>query len=147
MSLAVFEAVTFPVHLQDVDVVREPVTDPESRIMKGADGMVQGYNAQAAAEPELLLIVGQSVTEAANDKQQLAPMVELIEQQSGQRPEAVVGRQRILFGAETWSTWNRPSNRSVGSRGSSRPASKSMASIDCRPSVDPCRKARRRWTG
>jgi hypothetical protein len=58
--------------------------------MKGADGMVQGYNAQAAVEPTLLLIVGQSVTEAANDKQQLKPMVELIEQQSGQRPEAVL---------------------------------------------------------
>jgi transposase len=65
-------------------------TDPESRIMKGADGMVQGYNAQAAVEPEFLLIVGQSVTEAANDKQQLVPMVELMEQQSGQRPEAVL---------------------------------------------------------
>jgi len=65
-------------------------TDPESRIMKGADGIVQGYNAQAAVEPELLLIVGQSVTEAANDKQQLAPMVELIEQQSGKRPEAIL---------------------------------------------------------
>ncbi len=65
-------------------------TDPESRIMKGADGIVQGYNAQAAVEPELLLIVGQSVTEAANDKQQLKPMVELIEQQSGQRPEAIL---------------------------------------------------------
>ena len=65
-------------------------TDPESRIMKGADGIVQGYNAQAAVEPEFLLIVGQSVTEAANDKQQLVPMVELIEQQSGQRPEAVL---------------------------------------------------------
>src|SRR6266550_245808 len=65
-------------------------TDPESRIMKGADGMVQGYNAQAAVEPTLLLIVGQAVTEAANDKQQLKPMVELIEQQSGQRPEAIL---------------------------------------------------------
>src|SRR6266568_4399945 len=65
-------------------------TDPESRIMKGADGIVQGYNAQAAVEPALLLIVGQSVTEAANDKQQLKPMVELIEQQSGQRPEAIL---------------------------------------------------------
>jgi len=65
-------------------------TDPESRIMKGADGFVQGYNAQAAVEPTLLLIVGQAVTEAANDKQQLKPMVELIEQQSGQRPEAIL---------------------------------------------------------
>jgi len=65
-------------------------TDPESRIMKGADGFVQGYNAQAAVEPTLLLIVGQSVTEAANDKKQLVPMVEIIEQQSGQRPGAIL---------------------------------------------------------
>src|SRR6266446_3464880 len=65
-------------------------TDPESRIMKSADGFVQGYNAQAAVEPEMLLIVGQSVTEAANDKQQLEPMVEAIEQQSGQRPEEIL---------------------------------------------------------
>jgi transposase len=65
-------------------------TDPESRMMKGADGFVQGYNAQAAVEPKLLLIVGQSVTEATNDKKQLIPMVELIEQQSGQRPEAIL---------------------------------------------------------
>jgi len=65
-------------------------TDPESRIMKGADGFVQGYNAQAAAEPELGLIVGQLVTQAANDKEQLQPMVEAIERQSGQRPEAVL---------------------------------------------------------
>ncbi len=65
-------------------------TDPESRIMKGADGFVQGYNAQAAVEPTLLLIVGQSVTEAANDKEQLMPMVALIEQQSGQRPKAIL---------------------------------------------------------
>src|SRR5271169_4882563 len=65
-------------------------TDPESRIMKGADGIVQGYNAQAAVEPTLLLIVGQTVTEASNDKRQLKPMVEIIEQQSGQRPEAIL---------------------------------------------------------
>ena len=65
-------------------------TDPESRIMPGADGIVQGYNAQAAVEPTLLLIVGQTVTEASNDKRQLKPMVELIEQQSGQRPEAIL---------------------------------------------------------
>jgi transposase len=65
-------------------------TDPESRIMKGSDGFVQGYNAQAAVEPERGLIVGQRVTEAANDKEQLKPMVEAIEQQSGQRPEAVL---------------------------------------------------------
>ena len=65
-------------------------TDPESRIMKGADGFVQGYNAQAAVEAERGLIVGQLVTEAANDKEQLKPMVEAIEQQSGQLPQAIL---------------------------------------------------------
>jgi transposase len=65
-------------------------TDPESRIMKGADGFVQAYNAQAAVEPDLQLIVGQTVTPATNDRQQLLPMVEVIEQQSGQRPEEVL---------------------------------------------------------
>jgi transposase len=65
-------------------------TDPESRILMGADGIIQGYNAQAAVEPDLQLIVGQSVTAASNDKQQLVPMLETIEQQSGQRPTAVL---------------------------------------------------------
>jgi transposase len=65
-------------------------TDPESRIMKSADGFVQGYNAQAAVEAGLGLIVGQLVTQAANDKEQLQPMVEAIEEQSGQRPAAIL---------------------------------------------------------
>jgi transposase len=65
-------------------------TDPESRIMKGPDGFVQGYNAQAAVESTAQLIVGQTVTAAANDKEQLLPMLEKIEQQSGQRPETIL---------------------------------------------------------
>jgi transposase len=65
-------------------------TDPESRIMKGADGFVQGYNAQAVVEPTLQLIVGQAVTDATNDKQQLLPMVKMMEEQSGQRPQEVL---------------------------------------------------------
>ena len=65
-------------------------TDPESRIMKGGDGFVQGYNAQAAVEPALQLIVGQSVTAAANDKEQVEPMLQAIEAQSGQRPDGLL---------------------------------------------------------
>jgi hypothetical protein len=65
-------------------------TDPESRIMKGADGFVQAYNAQAAVEADFPLIVGQSVTQATNDKEQLLPMVEKIEEQSGHRPEEIL---------------------------------------------------------
>lgn len=62
-------------------------TDPESRIMKGGDGFVQGYNVQAAVESTLQLIVGQDVTQAANDKAQIKPMLQVIEKQSGQRPD------------------------------------------------------------
>jgi transposase len=65
-------------------------TDPESRIMKSGDGFVQGYNAQAAVEPVLQLIVGQAVTQATNDKEQMTPMMDVVEQQSGQRPEEVL---------------------------------------------------------
>jgi transposase len=65
-------------------------SDPESRIMKGADGFVQAYNAQAVVESTTQLIVAQAVTQEANDKQQVAPMVEAIEQQAGQKPEQLL---------------------------------------------------------
>ena len=65
-------------------------TDPESRIMPGAEGFVQAYNAQIAVEPDFQLIVGQNVTQATNDKQQLAPTVEAIKEQAGQKPQEVM---------------------------------------------------------
>ena len=65
-------------------------TDPESRIMKGPDDFVQAYNAQIAVEPDFQLIVGQLVTQAVNDKRQMQPVVEVIQEQSGQKPAEVV---------------------------------------------------------
>lgn len=65
-------------------------TDPQSRIMKGSDGFVQGYNCQIAVEENFQLIVGQAVTQKANDKEQLEPMVEAIEEQSGHKPGEVL---------------------------------------------------------
>ena len=65
-------------------------TDPESRIMKAGDGFEQAYNAQVAVEPDFQLIVGQLVTQDANDKQQLKPVVEAMREQSGQKPAEVV---------------------------------------------------------
>ena len=54
-------------------------TDPESRIMKAGNGkhFEQAYNAQAAVD-EAMLIVGQRVSVAANDKQELAADVAAI---------------------------------------------------------------------
>jgi transposase len=65
-------------------------TDPQSRIMKGSDGFMQGYNCQAAVEENFQLIVGQTVTQQANDKEQLKPMVHAIEEQAGQKPEEIL---------------------------------------------------------
>ena len=43
-----------------------------------------------SASAGLQLIVGQSVTPAANDKEQIQPMVQVIKQQSGQRPAGIL---------------------------------------------------------
>src|SRR5664279_1624289 len=55
-------------------------TDPESRIMKAGNGQhfEQSYNAQAVVEVESRLIVGQRVSQAVNDKQELVPSVAAI---------------------------------------------------------------------
>ena len=53
-------------------------TDPESRIMKTADGFQQCYNAQVAVTVGSQLVVAADVVTAANDKQQLQPMVEQV---------------------------------------------------------------------
>lgn len=61
------------------------VTDPDSRIMKTAEGFVQGYNAQAAVEAASQIIVAHRVTAAANDQQHLVPMVVQIKQNRGRQ--------------------------------------------------------------
>ena len=49
-------------------------------------GFVQAYNAQVVVEEGCQLIVAQAVTQEANDKKQVTPMVEAIEAQAGQTP-------------------------------------------------------------
>ena len=55
-------------------------TDPDSRIMPagGPGRFEQAYNAQAAVEVNSRLIVGQRVTQATNDQEQLVPTVRAI---------------------------------------------------------------------
>lgn len=66
-------------------------TDPDSRIMKAGNGehFKQAYNAQAAVETESLLVVGQLVTDAPNDKEQLNPVLESI-------PNHVIKPENVL---------------------------------------------------
>jgi hypothetical protein len=66
-------------------------TDSESRIMpdgahKGS--FVQAYNAQIAVDSEAQIIVAAEITQDRNDKQQLAPMFEQVEKNTGAKPVA-----------------------------------------------------------
>ena len=62
-------------------------TDPDSRIMKdgATKSFEQCYNAQAAVDDTSQIIVATKVTQQANDKQQLVPMLEEIEANTGGR--------------------------------------------------------------
>lgn len=68
-------------------------TDPESRIMKdgATKSYVQAYNAQAAVDGTAQVIVAAAVTQAANDKQQLVPMLTEAEANCGARPAVALG--------------------------------------------------------
>ena len=50
------------------------LTDADSRIMPApGGGFEQSYNAQAAVDTNTMLVIAPTITQAANDKQQLAP--------------------------------------------------------------------------
>ena len=69
------------------------LTDEDSRIMPVAGGgFEQAYNAQAAVAAGSMLVVAVDVVQAANDKQQIEPMLE----QLVQLPEALATPQTLL---------------------------------------------------
>ncbi|HYH40334.1 MAG TPA: IS1182 family transposase [Azospirillum sp.] len=53
-------------------------TDPESRIMKGRDGFVQAYNAQAAVDATAQVIVAHHLTNSAADQDALRPLLNAV---------------------------------------------------------------------
>ena len=97
-----------PEKLADKEVLREQVkhamadlasqkrhrrinlTDPEARLMKGRQGIVAGYNAQAMVSPmetdggaTSMLVTAVDVVDAANDNALLVPMMEQAEETTG----------------------------------------------------------------
>ena len=75
---------------KDADQIN--LTDEESRILPSHDGFIQGYNSQAAVDVETMLIVAATVSQHANDKQQVEPMLAEI----GKLPE-VLGQPEALL--------------------------------------------------
>lgn len=64
------------------------LTDEESRIMPVAGGgFEQAYNAQAGVDASTMLVVANHVTQAANDKEQVEPLLETLHTQSATRGE------------------------------------------------------------
>jgi transposase len=71
------------------DKAQSNFTDPESRIMKTKDGYEQGYNCQAGVEAGSQVIVCHDVTAKQNDHDELVPMVDQIEENTGRLPDEV----------------------------------------------------------
>jgi transposase len=72
-------------------VPRVSTTDPDARVMRFADGGFRpGYNIQLATDADGRAIVGVAVTNVGSDQGQLPPMLDQIEQRTGQRPAVVL---------------------------------------------------------
>jgi transposase len=64
-------------------------TDPQSRIMKGRDGFIQAYNAQAAVDAKAQIIVAHRLTNNAADQDGLLPLLDAVACNTGEMPEEV----------------------------------------------------------
>jgi transposase len=71
------------------DKAQQNFTDPESRIMKGHDGFVQAYNAQAAVDAASQVIVAQLLTNQAADAPHFEPLVAQIKANTGRQAAEV----------------------------------------------------------
>jgi len=66
------------------------ITDPESHILKGSGGWIQGYNSQAAVDGDHQVIVAIGVSNQPSDAVHLLPMLERIQVNTDQLPEALI---------------------------------------------------------
>ena len=74
-------------------------SDPDSHILKGADGWIQGYNAQAAVDGDHQVIVAIGVSNQASDAVHLLPMLERIQANTDQLPDALIADAGYCSGA------------------------------------------------
>jgi transposase len=74
---------------EPADKAQRNFTDPASRIMKdgATKGFVQAYNCQAAVDADSQVIVAADVTQEANDKKQVEPVIEQVKSNTGENPK------------------------------------------------------------
>ncbi|MDQ0191651.1 IS1182 family transposase [Alicyclobacillus cycloheptanicus] len=62
-------------------------TDPESRIMKTANGFIQGYNVQSVVDEAYQIIVATKVTNSPADAGHLRDMMRMVEENMSKKPK------------------------------------------------------------
>ena len=95
-----------------VDDAQRNFIDADSSIMKGADGFIQGYNAQLAVDEAHQVIVASAVSNQSADAGHLKPMLERVKANVGVAPEHATGdagywnpqveTQARALGTEAW---------------------------------------------
>ena len=97
VSTAVTDALAMPQRALPTDAASNPkpsaqrnFTDPDSHILKGNDGWIQGYNCQAAVDGDHQVIVAIGVSNQPSDAVHLLPMLERIHANTGRWPEALI---------------------------------------------------------
>ncbi len=65
-------------------------TDPDSHILKGGDGWIQGYNCQAAVDGDHQIIVAVGVSNQASGQHHFVPTLERIVANTGQLPANMI---------------------------------------------------------
>jgi len=97
VSTAATDALAMPQRRLPTDAAGHPkpsaqrnFTDPDSHILKGGDGWIQGYNCQAAVDGDHQVIVAIGVSNQASDAVHLQPMLERIQANTGRLPDALI---------------------------------------------------------
>jgi hypothetical protein len=71
---------------EEAEDARASTTDPESRVMRMADGGYRpAFNLQLAVDTDTRAIVGVGVTNSGSDYGKIAPMIEEVERRTGKR--------------------------------------------------------------
>lgn len=82
-----------------VEKAQRNFTDPDSRIMRdgATKSFEQSYNCQAAVDDQAQVIVAAQVTQKANDKQQVRPLIEQLKANLGEAKPRVVSADAGYF--------------------------------------------------
>lgn len=71
------------------DNTQRNFTDPESKILKTADGYIQGYNGQIAVDADHQVIVAHDLVNEQNDVEMLDPMLAQVKRNTGRQAREV----------------------------------------------------------